>query len=198
MNKTRDFFDQLASTWEAESFPPETRKKLEALVDTFEIQGGARVLDAGTGTGILHPLLLRAVGETGWVLAFDLSYEMIARAAKKTAPASLLCLQADSAKLPLASDTFDHIVCFAAFPHFADQRCALQEMARVAKKDGQLVIAHLMSRAEIAHHHDSHPSVAGDHLPKESRLRRMLSDAGWRAMEITDEPGQYLARANKK
>ena len=195
MKKTRIFFDQLAATWESESFPPETRRKLEALVASFDIQPGARVLDAGTGTGILHPLLLSQVGESGQVLAFDLSFYMISQAVKKLLPSNLLCLQADSDAIPVASDTFDTVVCFAAFPHFANQPQALQEMARVVRKGGCLIIAHLMSRAEIAHHHDSHPSVQGDHLPEEIRMRQLMSAAGWRPSEIIDEPGRYFARA---
>ena len=75
MNKTQAFFDQLADTWEDQSFPPETRKRVAELVNTFGIQQGARVLDVATGTGILHPYQLRVVGESGRVIAFDFSYQ---------------------------------------------------------------------------------------------------------------------------
>ena len=64
MKKTQAFFDQLADTWEDQSFPPETRKRVAELAGTFGIEKGATVLDVATGTGILHPYLLRAAGES--------------------------------------------------------------------------------------------------------------------------------------
>jgi demethylmenaquinone methyltransferase/2-methoxy-6-polyprenyl-1,4-benzoquinol methylase len=89
MKKTQGFFDQLADTWEDQSFPPETRKKVAELAGTFGIQKGARVLDVATGSGILQPYLLRAVGESGRVFAFDFSYKMLKKAQKKLLGANL-------------------------------------------------------------------------------------------------------------
>ena len=73
MKKKKEFFDQLADTWEDQSFPLEIRKRVAELVVAFGIKKGARVLDVGTGTGILHPYLLEAVGKSGKVFAFDYS-----------------------------------------------------------------------------------------------------------------------------
>lgn len=83
MKKKKEFFDQLAETWEDQSFPPQTRKRVAELASTFGIRKGARVLDVATGTGILHPYLLRAVGESGSVIAFDYSYKMLLQIKKK-------------------------------------------------------------------------------------------------------------------
>ena len=197
MKKTQEFFDQLADTWEDQSFPPQTRKRVAELAGTFGIQKGARVLDVATGTGILLPDLLRAVGESGRVFAFDFSYKMLQKANKKTLGANLYCFQASAMAIPLPVGRCDAVVCFAAFPHFEDQFKALQEMTRVAKKGAPVIIAHLMSRDELLKHHGNHSSVAGDTVPEAADMRRMYQSAGLTDPQITEKPGLYLARALK-
>ena len=197
MKKKKEFFDQLADSWEDQSFPPETRKRVAELVVAFGIKKGARVLDVGTGTGILHPYLLAAVGKSGQVFAFDYSFKMLKEATQKPSKYDLLCFQASAMAVPLPAGLCDTIVCFAAFPHFANQLKALQEMARVAKKGAPVIIAHLMSRDELLKHHGSHSPVAGDTVPEEMDLWRMFQSAGLTDPQITERPGFYLARALK-
>jgi ubiquinone/menaquinone biosynthesis C-methylase UbiE len=155
------------------------------------------VLDVATGTGILHPYLLRAVGESGRVFAFDFSYKMLQQARKKPFGANLYCFQASATAIPLPAGLCDTVVCFAAFPHFADQLKALQEMARVAKKGAPIFIVHLMSRDELLKHHGCHSPVAGDTVPQAADMRRMCQSAGLTDPQITDKPGLYLAKALK-
>jgi len=197
MKKKKEFFDQLADSWEDQSFPPETRKRVSELVVAFGIKKGARVLDVGTGTCILHPYLLEAVGKSGQVFAFDYSFKMLKEAKQKPSKLNLLCFQASAMAVPLPARLCDTIVCFAAFPHFANQLKALQEMARVAKKGAPVIIAHLMSRDELLKHHGSHSPVAGDTVPEEMDMWRMFQSAGLTDPQITERPGFYLARALK-
>ena len=197
MKETQAFFDHLADTWEDQSFPPKTRKRVAELAGTFGIQKGARVLDVATGTGILHPYLLRAVGESGRVFAFDFSYKMLKKAKKKPLGANFYCFQASAMAIPLPAGLCDTIVCFAAFPHFANQLKALQEMARVAKKEAVVIITHLMSREELIKHHGSDGPVAGHTVPEETRMRQLFHAVGLTVLEIRNEPGLYLAKASK-
>ena len=198
MKNTRAFFDQLADSWEDQSFPPETRKRVAELADSFGIQKGARVLDVATGTGILHPYLLQAVGESGSVLAFDFSYKMLQKAKNKLLGANLHCFQASAMAIPLPAGLCDTIICFAAFPHFADQLKALQEMARVAKIGAPIFVVHLMSRDELLKHHGNHGPVAGDTVPEASNMEHMCLSAGLTNPQITNKPGLYLACALKR
>ena len=55
-------------------------KDLGAIVTYGDIFPGARVLEAGAGSGALTIALLRAVGESGRVISYDLRPDMIARA----------------------------------------------------------------------------------------------------------------------
>jgi tRNA (adenine57-N1/adenine58-N1)-methyltransferase len=57
-------------------------KDLGAVLVYGDIFPGARVLEAGTGSGALTMTLLRAVGEAGWVVSYDTRADMIERASK--------------------------------------------------------------------------------------------------------------------
>jgi len=89
-------------------------------IDALDLRPGDTVLDAGCGTGWCLPELLARVGETGCVIAFDPSPEMleIARARLDGAAARTRILQssAQAVKLPAPPDailfSFTHdLVC---------------------------------------------------------------------------------------
>ena len=191
------FFNRLSSTWEEKSYSPDTKKRVFDLVRSFNIRQGDWLADVGAGTGILHPYLLKDMGETGRLFAFDLSFEMIKKAIKKPLGKNCLCFRANVNHIPLPDGICDHVICFAAFPHFTDKPKALQEMTRVIKIGAHLVIAHLMSRKELCKHHGSQKPVAGDHLPEEFEMRNMFLESGLTAPKIRDEPGMYLSVATK-
>ncbi len=197
MNK-QDFFDTHAENWENMHYPPEVRKQLWLLVQDFNLAKGDRVLDVGTGTGILIPYLRRLIGTEGQICAFDLSFQMIKQAFQKPRIPGDVVLRADVHHIPFKSDTFDKVICFAAFPHFSDYLVALCEMSRVLKKGGFIIIAHLLSREELARHHSSHPSVAGDVLPDNQKMCFLFKKAGLKLEEITNIPGRYLAKGIKR
>jgi len=198
METKAGFFDTRAGVWEETCYPPPVRARLSALIHEFGVMPGERLLDVGTGPGVLLPYLRRCVGPSGQISAFDLSYKMIRQAyAKPLVPLDIV-LQADVHFVPFADAVFDRVICFAAFPHFLDPGQALKEMRRVLKTGGVLIIAHLMSREELSMHHASHASVARDLLPDHPQMHTLFKEAGLSPPEIVDVPGRYVARGVKQ
>ncbi|MFZ0216551.1 MAG: class I SAM-dependent methyltransferase [Candidatus Dormiibacterota bacterium] len=97
-----------------------------------------RALDAACGTG-RHSRHLLELGHQ--VVGFDLTHEMLTRARRAAAGAGLL--EADLGAIPLASGTFDVVVCGLALAHVAELRAAAAELARVLAPGGHLVVSAL-------------------------------------------------------
>ena len=192
------FFDSRAEEWEAKCYPPEVRSRLVALVNEFRIAPGSRVLDVGSGPGLLYPYLKELTGEGGTVVAFDISLNMIRQGRKKVISSRDLLFQGDAMAMALHDTLFDHVLCFAAFPHFSDPEKALRELCRVAKPGAEVVIAHLLSREELARHHGSHDAVADDVLPPAEKMSQYFVESGLEHPEIIDIPGRYMARARRR
>jgi len=186
----REYFDQIAAEWDR-LLEEETLARLREIVAGLEIEPGARVLDVGTGTGVLLPLLLEKGGR---VVALDLSWEMLKRARAKSYPVAYV--QGDAQNLPLPDGAFDWVICNAVFPHFPDKLRALREIRRVLKDGGRLVICHTASREAINEIHRSIGGVvANDTIPPEGEMRRLFSEAGLDESVVRDEPDRYLALA---
>ncbi|NEX15178.1 MAG: ubiquinone biosynthesis protein UbiE [Halochromatium sp.] len=190
----RAFFDERAEGWEQRCYPAETRARLADLVDGLEFSEVSTLLDLGAGTGVLYPDLRRALGPSTRILALDISHAMLRQGADKPWQPGDLRIQGTALALPLADASLDMVLCFAAFPHFSDSTQALTEMARVTRRGGQVVIAHLMSRDELREHHGRHHAVARDLLPTEAEMQDLFARAGMSSLEINDRPGLYLAR----
>lgn len=110
--------------------------------DLAGVLPGARVLDVATGTGDLALELAHRVGPAGEVVGSDFSDEMLARARTK-ATASGLPVRFESANalaLPYAADSFDAATVGFGARNFSDLRRGLEEMARVVRPAGRVVV----------------------------------------------------------
>jgi ubiquinone/menaquinone biosynthesis C-methylase UbiE len=198
MDDRKSFFDDHASSWDESLGLHEQALRLRDLAATFELNPGDRVLDVGTGTGILLPILREAIGPQGQLLAMDFSFKMLEQARARREAAQATLINAGVGMIPFREGEFDRVTCFAAFPHFPDKKRALSEMVRVLSNKGLLIIAHLKSAEEINQMH-SHigGAVAHDHLPGPEMLKQMMASAGLDRIAIVNEPGKLVATGRK-
>lgn len=194
----QEFFDHQAAEWDAAA-RPDMPVRLARVVTTAALQPGMRVLDVGTGTGVLIPPLLEAIGPVGCVLALDNSPEMIAVARGKRYAGSVEFLLADIHDSGLADAAFDAVFCNAALPHFVNKPRALREMARLLRPGGLLVISHPIGREAVNRlHRRVSAVVAEDRVPPLERLGEWLAQVGITAETQIDEPEFYLVAGRKE
>ena len=97
-----------------------------------------KVLDLGCGTGYGSAILARAAKS---VIAVDISREAIAFARENYTQPRIHFLVADCSQLPVSSGSLDLVVCFEVVEHLTEQQLLLEEISRVLKQDGILVIS---------------------------------------------------------
>lgn len=193
----REYFNQLAGRWDRMT-TEETKARLPRLIHDLDIKPGDAILDVGSGTGILLSLLHNAAGDKSRIVSLDIAEEMLKKARNNGHPGDIEYIHADASAIPLASKTFNLVICYSCFPHFPDKPGALSEMARVLRDGGQLVIYHTASRHEINELHRTIGAVVeNDTIPDEAIMRKMLKASGFGKVEVRDEAHRYLAIAAK-
>lgn len=193
----RQFFNEKARIWD-QLMEPETRERLAEIIKELAIKPGSRVLDVGTGTGVLLPFLVETVGPTGSIVALDIAEEMLARARAKNGDRNIEYVLGDITSTPFQEGTFDEIICNNTFPHLRDKPGALREMARILRPGGRVVICHPKSREAVNELHRSIGGVvANDLLPEDGEMRKLLEENGFVQISITNSPERYLVTACK-
>jgi len=196
MQTYQEFFDDLAIRWDSMQ-SPERIRRLQYLLAQFEQlwQNARTILDVGTGTGALLPLL-PTYAPNAKIVAMDLSPEMLSRA--KSRPGSAPLLQANGLQLPFATDTFSVAICHAVFPHFSDKPAALLDLRRVLVPGGTLLILHEISREQVnTIHRRVQGPINSDRVPLADEMRSLLVAAGFEEILVEDATDHYLAVAKK-
>ncbi|KAI3318743.1 S-adenosyl-L-methionine-dependent methyltransferase [Xylariaceae sp. AK1471] len=114
---------------------------LLALLEKIEVFKGAKVLDAGCGTGLLTKLMAKLVGLDGFVTGFDLEEPSISVANEKPM-ANLHFEVADVENLSkYPDDSYDFLVSNAAIHFFPHLDRVFEGFFRKLKPDGVLAVS---------------------------------------------------------
>jgi len=110
----------------------------------MEIEPGNKVLDVGCGPGIDTMALSQLVGAAGEVYGVDYDNAMVAEAEQRAEKAGISAWvrhkHSDAASLPFDTDYFDSCRSERLFQHLPNPAKALEEMARVTKVNGWVVV----------------------------------------------------------
>lgn len=112
------------------------------LLGRLGLSTGALVADVACGDGAMLELLAR-----GGLLAVGVDVEPRAVARARRFGAAVV---GDAHHLPLASGTYDAVVCECAVSTFADPAVALSQMARLLRPGGQLGMTDVVLRRDLA------------------------------------------------
>lgn len=132
----RNFFDALAPQWD-DNEVLSTPEKVNRILDFIDIKPGQKILDLGTGTGVLLPYIAERTGKEGEITAVDYSSKMLERAMAKY---SLLTPAPQFLNLDFENENiegeYDRIILYCVYPHLHTPVETLKWLAKVNLKPG--------------------------------------------------------------
>ena len=173
----KEFFNKLAGEWDKITIHDEN--KVRYITSLLELKGNEKILDVGTGTGVMIPFYEEMI-TTGSILAVDFSENMISQCRKKFPRSEHPGVTFEVADVYDLKNTneFDVVMCYSCFPHFTDHQKAIGIFARALRPGGKFAITHSSSRDHINHvHSDSSHHIQKDVLPSLKELNSMFAKA---------------------
>jgi ubiquinone/menaquinone biosynthesis C-methylase UbiE len=187
----REMFDKLYRVFEP-PLPEGVPERLEQIAAAGEVKRGSAVLDVGSGTGILVPLIRKY--EPAWIYACDLSEAMLGQLARNYPDVETI--QADVRDLVLPDDSLDVVFVNACYPNIADKAASFSTIGRMLRAGGRLVISHPLGKAFIDRIREGTPFPLDD-FPEREESEALLSPFGFAVTSFVDEPELYVLVAEK-
>ena len=113
----------------------------ETMLDLSGIHSGSRVLDVAAGAGGQTLTIARRVGPSGYVLATDISSNILDFAASNARAAGLANVETrvmDGENLEVEPEAFDAVISRVGLIYFPDQQKTLRGMHRALKPGGRV------------------------------------------------------------
>ena len=186
----------MAKMWD--STVSHNEEKIKTIFQIIQIKDGSKVLDVGTGTGVLTPYLSRCVGKLGRIIAVDIAEKMIEIAKMKFSFHNVDFVVGDVLEMELPKNYFNYIICYSMFPHFKNKQTAVTKLSDYLSIGGELVICHTQSREEINNfHQSSFVAVKNDNLPPAEKIKEYYLRAGIEATSVVDNEKMFVIIGKK-
>jgi ubiquinone/menaquinone biosynthesis C-methylase UbiE len=165
--------------WVEAPHPFITRDRLR---EVLRPEPGERLLELGVGTGYYSCELAEWIAPEGTLELFDLQQKFLdhtKEAATARGLTNLVATQGDATNLPYEDTSIDGVILTAVLGEIPDRIAALQEIRRVLKPTGRLVVGELF----------------GDpHFTSRGTLKRLGAEAGLELAESSGPAFGFFAR----
>lgn len=196
-NRVRDEFTRQAETFSASAAITDA-ELTQRLVGALGEAALGSVLDVACGPGILSAAIAKSVGD---VVAFDLTPEMLKKAAQRCNEAGLgnvTFREGSAAELPFANAAFDAVVTRLSVHHFDRPGRVMSEIFRVLRPGGRFVMADVVSsevsaEAELQNAIEILRDPSHVRMLPSSELSSLVMEAGFTIESLTawEKPREF-------
>jgi len=188
-DQIRKQFTLQAARFNEQGLTLSSAEYLQWVVGQLTLDPSFVVLDVAAGTGHLGRAISPHVRR---VVAVDLTPAMIDEGRREAARADLgniVFERGNAEQLPYPDHSFDMVVTRLSIHHFTDPQPAIQEMARVCKREHQVAVMDMISPDDAALH-ISYNRLERLRDPSHTRcltreeLLRCMEDAGLKAVRM--------------
>jgi SAM-dependent methyltransferase len=173
-----------------QQIPDEVVERTKQIVAAAHLTPQSRVLDVGTGMGVLIPHFALHGVQPKNVVGCDLSAQMLAEARRRQPEAQFW--QGDFAELPQSMGVFDAIFFNACFGNFFDMRATAENAAQRLASGGRIVISHPMGNRFVIQLKTQDPCLVLHALPSKAALEDWGAKLGLSLELFRDEPDLYI------
>ena len=183
----RETFDKLYHLFEP-PLPEGVPERLEKIVEHGRINRGDTVLDVGSGTGILIPIIKKY--EPRWIYACDLSAAMLEQLNSKKYP-GVETILADVRDLTLPDSSIDVVFINACYGNIVDKPGAFSNLSRMMRPQGRMVISHPLGKSFVRSMRER-ASFPLDAFPEKVEAESLFRPFGFEIETFIDEPRLYI------
>lgn len=180
----KEFFNKVAFEWDKRCKHDDV--KLRKIIDLSSIRSNAKVLDVGTGTGILISYLLEKSPLK--ITAIDISENMIMVAKEKYKDDRVEFIVKDV--MDFNEKGFDYIFIYSAYPHFNDKEALFKHLLDRLNQGGKIIIAHSDSKEKINQIH-SRNDIVKDHVLPAAEVTTKIMSKYFRIDKVIDSEEMY-------
>ncbi|AFT98226.1 methyltransferase domain-containing protein [Nocardia brasiliensis] len=134
--------DQLVDVRDLQAALPGIRRLRTWAQDALALRPGERAVDIGSGTGSEVLAFADTVGADGVAVGVEPDPNLLASAERRAAQAGSIAKfhSGDAYGLPFGADSFDAVLCERVFQHLTAPARAANEIARVLRPGGRVVV----------------------------------------------------------
>lgn len=192
-----EYFDQRADMFQ-QAIPEDIQERTAYIVRTAGVNADSRILDVGTGTGVLIGHFLAAGAKQSNIVGVDLSERMLSLARQHfhdvffwNGDVMSVFLKQSSPKLPSHISEFDFVFFNACFANMHDRKATLQHIRELLAPGGKVVISHPAPEF-VDWLHNSDPEIVPHLLPTRDEASNWAKELGFELVHFESAEKLYL------
>lgn len=189
--KEIEFFDKISSKWD-ENEILSTPNKINEILSYIGLREGIKVLDLGTGTGVLIPFLSRAAGPSGHVTAIDISNGMLEKALEKFGNLENVNFKLQDFEEEPPKGRYDLIILYCVYPHLHNPEKTLRRLVDNNLFPGGRLIVAFPSDEHFINNIHKERKAESKLLPSAPVLSRRFLNWGLNAKVLAYSPELYI------